>query len=64
MVDLEAIARLDRDGAADGVQAATNPFLDDHLLNAVVLLALAACNAGAYLGLAKAWRSRHAFKDA
>lgn len=50
--------------AADGVQAAMNPFLDDHLLNAVVLLALAACNAGAYLGLAKAWRSRHAFKDA
>lgn len=48
---------------ADG-QAATNPFLDDHLLNAVVLLALAACNAGAYLGLAKAWRTRRAYKDA
>ena len=51
--------------AGDGVESvATNPFLDDHLLNAVLLLALAACNAGAYLGLAKAWRSRRAYKDA
>ncbi len=51
--------------AGGGVEsAATNPFLDDHLLNAVLLLALAVCNAGAYLGLAKAWRSRRAFKDA
>lgn len=49
----------------NGVESvATNPLIDEHLLNAVVLLALAACNAGAYLGLAKAWRSRRAFKDA
>lgn len=51
--------------AGEGVEAAaTNPFLDSHLLNAVLLLALAVCNAGAYLGMAKAWRSRRAYKDA
>ncbi|WP_153504936.1 hypothetical protein [Cumulibacter manganitolerans] len=51
-------------GAGTGTKnVATNPFLDDHLLNAVLLLALAACNAGAYLGLAKAWRTRRAYKD-
>ncbi|WP_106848656.1 DoxX family protein [Blastococcus sp. Marseille-P5729] len=44
-------------------QAATNPFLDDHLLNAILLLALAACNAAAYLGLAKAWRTRRAVRQ-
>ncbi|WP_134321969.1 hypothetical protein [Cumulibacter soli] len=49
--------------AADGVSAATNPILDDHLLGAVLLLALALCNAGAYLGFAKAWRSHRAVRD-
>lgn len=52
-------------GRSSGAEAvAANPFLDSHLLNAFVILALAVCNAGAYLGLAKAWRSRRAFKDA
>ena len=43
---------------------AQNPFLDDHLLNAVVLIALLACNAGAYLGLGKRWRHRVRRTDA
>ena len=41
---------------------ASNPFLDDHLLNAVVLIALAAGNAGTYLGLGKPWRTRLAHR--
>ncbi len=37
---------------------AQNPFLDEHLLDAILLLALLACNAGAYLGLGKRWKHR------
>lgn len=37
---------------------AQNPFLDEHLLNAIILIALLACNAGAYLGLGKRWKHR------
>lgn len=37
---------------------AQNPFLDAHLLDAVVLIALLACNAGAYLGFGRRWKHR------
>lgn len=39
-----------------------NPFVDSHLLSAVTVLALAACNAGAYIGLGRAWKTRRAHR--
>lgn len=39
-----------------------NPFVDGHLLEAVTVLALAACNAGAYIGLGRAWKTRRAHR--
>ena len=36
---------------------ANNPFMDDHLVYALVLVVLAAAGAGRTLGLASAWES-------
>jgi thiosulfate dehydrogenase [quinone] large subunit len=45
---------------------ASNPFMDDHLIYAMVLVALALVGAGRFFGLGQAWErlpivQRHAF---
>lgn len=41
--------------AIPGVAATTNPFMDDHIVYAVVLIGLALVGAGNVLGFGKAW---------
>jgi thiosulfate dehydrogenase (quinone) large subunit len=40
-----------------------NPFVDEHVIDAVVLLALIFANAGRYYGLGKMWQRLDAVKD-
>lgn len=40
-----------------------NPFLDDHVVNAIVLVALILANAGRYYGLGKTWQRLELVRD-
>ena len=40
-----------------------NPFLDDHLVYAIVLVGLILANAGRYYGLGKVWQQVEFVKD-
>jgi thiosulfate dehydrogenase [quinone] large subunit len=40
-----------------------NPFLDDHVVYAIVLVGLILANAGRYYGLGKAWQRYELVRD-
>lgn len=46
---------LDRHDSTGALTRSTNPILDDHIIYAIVLIALAALSAGAVWGLGKYW---------
>jgi thiosulfate dehydrogenase [quinone] large subunit len=50
---------LDRHTSAGELTRSTNPIIDDHLIYAVILILLAALNAGAVWGLGKRWANLH-----
>ena len=50
-------------GTATAILPEHNPFLDDHVVYAVILVGLILANAGRYYGLGKVWQRVGFVKD-